>query len=246
VRSQSGQVNVQRRSHSPLTASPGPGRAGHLSWRGRGRAFGACCFADKLRSPGGPGCRATVAQAATPTLDPTPATRVPPRRLRAPFPLVMPLGGVERPRRVVRFARLIDRRVRVLGGPGGPRRLRRQSELTRLLPRVVLHERRYSSALPDSRRLSSRRARAELRGRCAEALAYTRAPGRADNQNRGSPCRQHGADLTGIGGAGALGSCRVCARLSGARTTIRSAAGPGQDLHDRQEHDHEQQRPEQP
>jgi hypothetical protein len=28
-----------------------------------------------------------------------------------------PLGGVERPRRVVRFARLIHRRVRVLGGP---------------------------------------------------------------------------------------------------------------------------------
>jgi hypothetical protein len=26
-------------------------------------------------------------------------------------------GGVERPRRVVRFARLIGRRVRVLGGP---------------------------------------------------------------------------------------------------------------------------------
>jgi hypothetical protein len=43
-----------------------------------------------------------------------------------------------------------------------------------------------------------------------------------------------------------LGSCRVCARRSGARTTIGSAAGPDQDLHDRQEHDHEQQRPEQP
>ena len=28
-----------------------------------------------------------------------------------------PLGGVERPRRVVRFARLMHRRVRVLGGP---------------------------------------------------------------------------------------------------------------------------------
>ena len=43
-----------------------------------------------------------------------------------------------------------------------------------------------------------------------------------------------------------LGSCRVCARLSGARTTIRSVAGPDQDLHDRQEHDHAQQRPAQP
>ena len=28
-----------------------------------------------------------------------------------------PLGGVERPRRMVRFARLIDRRVRAFGGP---------------------------------------------------------------------------------------------------------------------------------
>jgi hypothetical protein len=31
--------------------------------------------------------------------------------------LMAPLGGVERPRRVVRFARLIQRRVRDLGGP---------------------------------------------------------------------------------------------------------------------------------
>jgi hypothetical protein len=40
----------------------------------------------------------------------------------------MPLGGVERPRRVVRFARLIHRRVRAFGPAFGPRRLRRQSE----------------------------------------------------------------------------------------------------------------------
>jgi hypothetical protein len=68
-----------------------------------------------------------------PTLDPTPATRVPPftaRPARSPWscPLVglvgrknrgrlAPLGGVERPRRVVRFARLIHRRGRDLGGP---------------------------------------------------------------------------------------------------------------------------------
>jgi hypothetical protein len=43
-----------------------------------------------------------------------------------------------------------------------------------------------------------------------------------------------------------FGSCRVCARLSGARTTIGSTAGPDQDLRDRQEHDHAQQRPDQP
>jgi hypothetical protein len=33
---------------------------------GRGRAFGACCFAGKLRSPGGPGPGATVAEAVDP------------------------------------------------------------------------------------------------------------------------------------------------------------------------------------
>src|SRR6266511_1654680 len=39
-----------------------------------------------------------------------------------------PLGGVERPRRAVRFARLIDRRVRALWRTCGPRRLRRPSQ----------------------------------------------------------------------------------------------------------------------
>jgi hypothetical protein len=39
-----------------------------------------------------------------------------------------PLGGVERPGRVVRFARLIQRPVRAFWRAFGPRRLRRQSE----------------------------------------------------------------------------------------------------------------------
>ena len=39
-----------------------------------------------------------------------------------------PLGGVERPRRTVRFARLIQRRVRAFGRTCGPRRLWRQSQ----------------------------------------------------------------------------------------------------------------------
>jgi hypothetical protein len=39
-----------------------------------------------------------------------------------------PLGGMERPRRKVRFARLIQRRVRAFWRTFGPRRLRRQSE----------------------------------------------------------------------------------------------------------------------
>jgi hypothetical protein len=34
-----------------LDGLPGTRRAGHGRWRGGGRAFGACCFAGKLRSP---------------------------------------------------------------------------------------------------------------------------------------------------------------------------------------------------
>jgi hypothetical protein len=43
-----------------------------------------------------------------------------------------PLGGVERPRRVVRFARLMHRRARAFGRTYGPRRLRRH-----LMPDLV-------------------------------------------------------------------------------------------------------------
>jgi hypothetical protein len=43
-----------------------------------------------------------------------------------------PLGGVERPRRKVRFARLIDRRVRAFGQAFGLRRLRRHSDADRI------------------------------------------------------------------------------------------------------------------
>jgi hypothetical protein len=43
-----------------------------------------------------------------------------------------PFGGVERTRRKVRFARLIDRRVRALGQAFGLRRLRRQVDADRI------------------------------------------------------------------------------------------------------------------
>jgi hypothetical protein len=43
-----------------------------------------------------------------------------------------PLGGVERPRRKVRFARLIQRRVRAFQRTFGPRRLRRQIDADRI------------------------------------------------------------------------------------------------------------------
>jgi hypothetical protein len=115
-------AHVQRGSHSCLTACPGPNRRRPRSVAGKGRAFGACCFAGKLRSPAGPGSGAAVADAVAPTLV---GTRVPTRAGGVPHPSLLaricpaqsPFGGVERPRRVVRVARLIQRPGRVLGVP---------------------------------------------------------------------------------------------------------------------------------
>jgi hypothetical protein len=143
-----------------LDRLPGPPACRPRSVAGRGRAFGACCFAGKLRSPAGPGPAPPWPRRLTPTSFPpsfpTRAGCVPPRWPEAPFPLVMPprgasrpqkprlapLGGVERALGKVRFARLIHSGARVLGGPGGPRRLRRHLSLTRLPLRVVRSERR--------------------------------------------------------------------------------------------------------
>ena len=107
------------------TASPfaNDGRPGTRPCRprsvaGRGRAFGACCFAGKLRSPAGRALAALGRGGLTPTSFPTRWGGVPrPRWWSASVQLSPPRRGVERPRRVVRFARLIHRRVRVLGGP---------------------------------------------------------------------------------------------------------------------------------
>jgi hypothetical protein len=110
---------------------------------GRGRAFGACCCASKLRSPAGPALAAFGRGGLTPTSFPTrrggvPLASVisasvqlsPPRRGSQPQNRgrLAPLGGVERPRRKERFARLIHRRVRAFGPAFGRRRLRRQSQ----------------------------------------------------------------------------------------------------------------------
>jgi len=94
-----------------------------------GRAFGVCCFAGKLRSlPRVPGGAAHPAQLRA--LTPTSWLRQPLRHSlcaegaylwlwwpRVSFQLRTPKGGMERPRRAVRFARLIQRRGRDLGGP---------------------------------------------------------------------------------------------------------------------------------
>jgi hypothetical protein len=54
--------------------------------------------------------------------------RTPALHHRSVCPGRCPSGGVVRPRRVVRFARLMQRRVRVPGPAFGPRRLRWQSQ----------------------------------------------------------------------------------------------------------------------
>jgi hypothetical protein len=65
-----------------LDGLPGTTPRRPQSVAGEGRAFGACCCAGKLRSPAGPGPVPRWPRALTPTrnptLDPTPATRVPP------------------------------------------------------------------------------------------------------------------------------------------------------------------------
>jgi hypothetical protein len=107
---------------------------------GEGRAFGACCFAGKLRSP----AHASGDAATRPTSGRRPLRHSPrqPLRhslrvggaypgLRWPSASVLvspPSGGVERPRRKERFARSIHRRGRAFGRTYGPRRLRRRSQ----------------------------------------------------------------------------------------------------------------------
>jgi hypothetical protein len=54
--------------------------------------------------------------------------------------MLAPLGGVVRPRRVVRFARLIQRRVRVLGGPAARVAFGDNLGLPCLLLRVMQHD----------------------------------------------------------------------------------------------------------
>jgi hypothetical protein len=83
---------VGRLPRSRLTETPASRRPPATVSGGEGRAFGACCFAGKLRSPADPGPVPSWAEAVAPTLDPTrnptPATRVPLRRPEAGSPLV--------------------------------------------------------------------------------------------------------------------------------------------------------------
>ena len=89
--------------------------------------FGASCFAGKLRSPGGPRHSQPWPGMDLPLI-PTHATGVPLAWPEDCSRWSGPPRGVERPGRKERFARLIQRPVRVLGRAFGPRRLRRQSQ----------------------------------------------------------------------------------------------------------------------
>jgi hypothetical protein len=66
--------------------------------------------------------------------------------------LTAPLGGVERPGRKVRFARLIHRRVRAFWPAFGRRRLRRRSQADRLPRRVTEQAQRAMYLATDYRR----------------------------------------------------------------------------------------------
>jgi hypothetical protein len=68
-----------------------------------------------------------------------------------PWRVMAPLGGMERPRRAVRFARLTHRRGRDLGGPTVRAAFGGSLNLTWLLLRVVAHERRRTARRSDPR-----------------------------------------------------------------------------------------------
>jgi hypothetical protein len=126
-------TNVRHPAAQVLTAQPfvldglpGPGRAGHGRWQGvdapSARAASlASSAALPVPAPGPLQAEAvgpTLVGTLVPTRVSTPAIRVPhPSRVPRICPGHPPEGEVERPRRKVRFARLIQRPVRILGVP---------------------------------------------------------------------------------------------------------------------------------
>jgi hypothetical protein len=153
-----------------LDGLPGTTPRRPRSVAGEGRAFGACCFAGKLRSPAGPALATLGRGGLTPTSFPTSTpTSFPTRRSGVPLGSVVqcicpaqspswgqsaaktaadwpPSGGVERPRRMVRFARLIQRHGRDLGGPTARAASGGNPSLPWLPPRVVRPGRRPSTS----------------------------------------------------------------------------------------------------
>ena len=129
-----------RRSHSSLTACPGPRLAGHGRWRVRDAPSARAASLASSAAPPGDGAMGLTrsdSRAAPPTAFPTSTpTSLSTRWGCVPLASLAerisaghaPLGGVERPRRVVRFARLIHAARPRSWRTCGPRRLRRQSQ----------------------------------------------------------------------------------------------------------------------
>src|SRR5829696_3351658 len=126
---------LPRRSHSPLTACPGPRRAGHGRWR-VGTRLRRVLLRWQAPQPWRSRPGTTPAEAVDPTLvgtlvptrDPTPPTRVPPRLLGDPSPLVMPPSGSGASARQGALRAIDSFRRSRFWRTFGPRRLRRQSQ----------------------------------------------------------------------------------------------------------------------
>jgi hypothetical protein len=163
-----GECPAPRRRAAPtaqpfvLDGLPGSTACRPRSVAGEGRAFGACCFAGKLRSPAGRALAAFGWGGLTPTSFPTSTSKsfptstsksFPTRRGGVPLASVVericpghvPEGGVVRPRRKVRFAQLIQRHGRDLGVPSARAASGGNLSLTWLPLRVVLDEYRLSA-----------------------------------------------------------------------------------------------------
>jgi hypothetical protein len=138
-----------RRSHSRLTARPAATPAGHWRWSGgdapSARAAALASSAALPRPPGDPAHPARGGQrpptsmgTSTPPSFPTREGCVPLAALAEGIcPAQRPFGGVVRPRRAVRFARLMQRPGRDLGGPAARAAYGGNLSLTWLPPRVV-------------------------------------------------------------------------------------------------------------
>jgi hypothetical protein len=124
-------------------------------------------------------------------------------------------------------------RTERVGDPAGGqgRQSRRVPDLPRTPPRSGRHRGGQLLGGTGAAHRPSRARRNDVRRRCASGHQHDHA------QRLLVPGHYRRAGPAGAGRCWrpwvSLRSCRVCARLSGARTTIRSVAGPDQDLHDR-------------
>jgi hypothetical protein len=129
-------VQVEARRPFALDGLPGTTPCRPRSVAGEGRAFGACCFAGKLRSPAGPDpvpswprrLTPTSFSTSIPTSFPTRPDCVPPHPPGAPFSLVMPPRGSGASARQGALRAIDPFRRSRFWRTCGPRRLWRRSQ----------------------------------------------------------------------------------------------------------------------